>query len=87
MQNEVINILKKEEKFSDETIKEIREVGINDFADIIKEVGQQETEYLKRDEILKDLNTNMIGKELYIFKEVFTIFKSILQEYCTFKIF
>ena len=70
MQNEVINILKKEEKFSDETIKEIREVGINDFADIIKEVGQQETEYLKRDEILKDLNTNMIGKELYIFKEV-----------------
>ena len=70
MQNEVINILKKEEKFSDETINEIREVGINDFADIIKEVGQQETDYLKRDEILKDLNTNMIGKELYIFKEV-----------------
>ena len=62
MQNEVINILKKEEKFSDETINEIREVGINDFADIIKEVGQQETDYLKRDEILKDLKS-----EYYIF--------------------
>ena len=70
MQNEIINILKKEEKFSDETIEEIRKVGINDFADIIKEVGQQETEHIKREEILKDLNTNTIGKELYIFKEV-----------------
>lgn len=70
MQNEIINILKKEKRFSNETIDEIREVGINDFADIIKEVGQQETEYLKRDEILKDLNTKVIGKEIYIFKEV-----------------
>ena len=38
MQNEIINILKKEENFSDTTIDEIRKVGINDFADIIKEV-------------------------------------------------
>ena len=31
MQNEIINILKKEEKFSDTTIEEIREVEINDL--------------------------------------------------------
>ena len=36
MQNEIINILKKEEKFSDETVEEIRKVGINDFADMDK---------------------------------------------------
>jgi len=70
MENEIINLLQKEEKLSDKTIEEIRDIEINDFADIIKEVGQQETEYLKRDEILKDLNTKEIGKELYIFKEV-----------------
>ena len=70
MQNEIINLLKREEKLSDKTIEEISTVEINDFADIIKEVGQQETEYLKRDEILKDLKTKSIGKELYIFKEV-----------------
>ena len=70
MQNEIINILKKEEKFSDTTIEEIREVEINDFADIIKEVGQQETDHLKRDKILNDLDTNKIGKEIYIFNEV-----------------
>ncbi len=70
MQNEIITILKKEEKFSDKTIEEIRKVEINDFADIIKEVGQQETDYLKRNEILNGLNTKEIGKELYIFKEV-----------------
>ena len=70
MQNEIINLLKKEERFSDKTIEEIRSVELNDFADIIKEVGMQKTEYLKRDEILNDLNTDIIGKELYIFKEV-----------------
>ncbi len=70
MQNEIINILKKEEKFSDKTIEEIREVELNDFSDIIKEVGKQETEYLNRNEILDGLNTKTIGKELYLFKEV-----------------
>ena len=67
MQNEIINILKKEEKFSDTTIDEIRKVGINDFADIIKEVGQQETDYLNRDKILNGLNTKEIGKEIFFF--------------------
>ena len=70
MQNEIINILKKEEKFSDKTIEEIREVELNDFSDIIKEVGKQETEYMNRNEILDGLNTKTIGKELYLFKEV-----------------
>ena len=70
MQNEIINILKKEEKFSENTIEEIGEVEINDFADIIKEVGQQETEYLSRTEIQENLNTKTVGKEIYIFKEV-----------------
>ena len=70
MQNEIINILKKEEKFSDKTIEEIREVELNDFSDIIKEVGKQEPEYMNRNEILDGLNTKTIGKELYLFKEV-----------------
>ena len=70
MENEIINLLKKEEKLSDKTIDEIREVKIHDFADIIKEMGQEETEYIKREEIQKDLNTDIIGKEMYVFKEV-----------------
>ena len=70
MQNEIINILKRDEKFSENTLEEISAVEINDFADIIKEVGQQETEYLSRTEILDNLNTKTIGKEIYIFNEV-----------------
>ena len=70
MENEIINLLKREERLSDKTIDEIREVKIHDFADIIKELGQEETEYLKRDEIVTDLNTRTVGKEMYIFKEV-----------------
>ena len=70
MQNEIINILKKEERFSDKTIEEIRKIEINDFADIIKEVGKQKTDYLNREEILSNLNTRTIGKEMYLYKEV-----------------
>ena len=70
MRNEIINILKREDKFSENTLEEISAVEINDFADIIKEVGQQETEYLSRTEILDNLNTKTIGKEIYIFNEV-----------------
>ena len=70
MRNEIINLLKKEEKFSEKTIDELREVEINDFAEMIKEFGQQPTEYIKREEITKDLDTKYLGKEMYIFKEV-----------------
>ncbi len=70
MQNEIINLLKREEKFSEKTIEELREVEINDFAEIIKEVGQQPTEHIVREEILNGLDTEVIGKELYVFKEV-----------------
>ena len=62
--------MQREEKFSENTLEEISAVEINDFADIIKEVGQQETEYLSRTEILDNLNTKTIGKEIYIFNEV-----------------
>ena len=70
MQNEIVNLLKKEKKFSDETINEIKEVNLNDFAEVVKEIGKQDTDYIKSPEILKDLNTKYVGKNLYVFKEV-----------------
>lgn len=70
MQNEIINLLKREEKFSEKTIEELREIEINDFAEIIREVGQEPTEHIVREEILKGLDTEFIGQELYVFKEV-----------------
>ena len=70
MQNEIVNLLKKEKKFSDETINEIKEVNLNDFAEVVKEIGKQDTDYIKSSEILKNLNTKYVGKNLYVFKEV-----------------
>ena len=70
MQKEIVNLLKKEQKFSDETIEEIKDVNLNDFAEIVKEIGKQDTDYIKSSEILKDLNTKYVGKNLYVFKEV-----------------
>ena len=70
MKNEIINLLKKENKLSNETIDELKEVNINDFSNIVKNLGKEKTEYIKADEISKDLNTEYIGKNLYIYHEV-----------------
>ena len=45
-------------------------MDINDFSNIVKEIGKQDTEYIKASEITEDLNTEYIGQNLLIFKEV-----------------
>ncbi|MDO5860336.1 biotin--[acetyl-CoA-carboxylase] ligase [Methanobrevibacter sp.] len=70
MQNEIINLLKKENKLSDETISEIKDIDLSDFSNIVKEIGKNETEYIKASEISKELNTKYIGKSLYVYNEV-----------------
>ena len=70
MQKEIVNLLKKENKISDETISEIKNIDLNDFSNIVKEIGKGDTEYIKASEISKDLNTEYIGKNLYVYKEV-----------------
>lgn len=66
MKNEIQNLLKKECIISDE----INDADIDDFADLIEEIGKTETEYIKSSEISKDLNTKYVGKNLYVFSEV-----------------
>ena len=66
MKDEILNLLKKEGKISDE----INDANINDFADLIEEIGKNKTEHIKSSEISKDLNTRYIGKNLYIYNEV-----------------
>jgi len=70
MQNEIVNLLKKEGKLSDESISEIKNIEINDFANIVKDIGKEETTYIKASEIAESLETKYIGKELYIYNEV-----------------
>ena len=70
MKNEIINLLKNEGKLSNNSIEEIQEINVNEFTDIIKEIGKQPTEYIKKEKIIKELNTKYIGKNLYIFHEV-----------------
>jgi BirA family biotin operon repressor/biotin-[acetyl-CoA-carboxylase] ligase len=66
MKNEILSLLKKEGKISDET----NDKDINDFAYLIEEIGKNETEHIKSSEISKDLNTRYMGKNLYVFSEV-----------------
>ena len=70
MKNEIINLLKKEGNISDETIKEIEDMNIHHFSNLVEEIGHNETEHIKASEISKDLNTKYIGKELYIYNEL-----------------
>lgn len=70
MQNEIVKLLKKEGKLSEKTIDEISNIEIGDFYDLVRELGKEETEHIKRDEISKNLNTKYIGKDIYIFNEV-----------------
>lgn len=70
MQNEIVKLLKKEGKLSEKTIDEISNIEIGDFSDLVRELGKEETEHIKRDEISKNLNTKYIGKYIYIFNEV-----------------
>lgn len=67
MKNEIAALLIKEGKLSaDET----SDVDMDDFSDIVQEIGKKETEHVKAFEISKNLNTKYIGKELYIYNEV-----------------
>ena len=70
MQTEIVNLLKKENKLSDKTIDEIKHINISDFSNIVKEIGKEKTEYLNSEEIQTDLDTEYVGKNLYIYKEV-----------------
>ena len=45
-------------------------MDIHDFANLVKEIGEQETDYINASEISQELNTRYIGKNLYVFNEV-----------------
>ena len=70
MQNKILKLLKKENKLSDDTLNEIKDIDINDFYNTIKEIGKQKTDYINVSKILKDLQTTYIGKNIYAYKEV-----------------
>ena len=70
MKDEIIKLLKKEGKLSDEAIDEIQQVDVHDFANLVKEIGVQKTDYIKASEISDNLNTKYIGQSLYVFNEV-----------------
>ena len=70
MRNEIIKLLKKEDKLSDEAISELQNININDFSNMVEEIGKQPTEHIKASEISKDLDTQWVGKNIYVFNEV-----------------
>ncbi|MDO5848795.1 MAG: biotin--[acetyl-CoA-carboxylase] ligase [Methanobrevibacter sp.] len=70
MRTEIIELLRKEGKLSKNTLSELANYELHDFIDTVKEVGDNQTKYIKKEEILKNLNTEFIGKNIYIFKEV-----------------
>ena len=55
---------------SDEIKRYVNDLDRQTVVDIVKEIGKGDTEYIKASEISKDLDTEYIGKSLYVYKEV-----------------
>ena len=70
MREEIVKLLRKEEKLSEDAIDEIKQVNLDDFANLVKEIGKKETKYINASEISKDLDTKYIGKDIFVFNEV-----------------
>ena len=70
MRTEIIELLRKEGKLLNSTLKELSNYELSEFLDAVKEIGDSQTKYIKQSKILDGLNTEFIGKHIYTFEEV-----------------
>ena len=63
MKYEIIRLLEREGKTPESS-------DINDVANLIEEIGKNQTEHIKASEISKDMNTKFVGRNLYVYPEV-----------------
>ena len=70
MRDEIIKLLKKKDKLSDEAFSVLQNININDISKMVEEIGKQPTEHIKASEISKDLVPEWVGKNIYGFDEV-----------------
>ncbi|MDL2246181.1 biotin--[acetyl-CoA-carboxylase] ligase [Methanobrevibacter sp. OttesenSCG-928-K11] len=70
MKNEIINLLKKQNKISDEVAEEFGTIDINEFFNVVKETGTCKTNYIDRERLIANLDTEMFGENIYVYDEV-----------------
>ena len=69
MRNEILNLLKKENKISNEAAEEFSNAEIEGFTNIVKELGEEKTDYIDREKIIKNFESELF-KNIYVYKEV-----------------
>lgn len=70
MHDKINKLLKNEKIISEEEINKIGNIDIDEFTEILKDLGEKETQHIKASEISKELNTVCIGKDIYVYHEV-----------------
>lgn len=70
MKNEIVNLLIKENKIPVESVDEIATIDIGEFVSTIKELGTVKTDYISREKLMKDLNSDLFEDNVYVYKEV-----------------
>lgn len=70
MHEKIDKLLKNEKIISEEEINKIGNIDIEEFTAIVRELGENETSYIKASEISKELSTGYIGKKIYVYNEV-----------------
>ena len=70
MKNEIVNLLIKENKVPVESADEIASLNMSEFVSTIKEIGVGKTEYIKREKLMEDFESDYFSDNVYVFKEV-----------------
>lgn len=70
MKNEILNLLKKENKISDELAEEVSIYEMDELLSIVKELGMQKTDYIDREKLINTIDSAYFGKNVYVYKEV-----------------
>jgi BirA family biotin operon repressor/biotin-[acetyl-CoA-carboxylase] ligase len=70
MNKDILELLSNKYDFKNKSAEEILQLGITEITDAVKELGNEPSEIFSKDKINSYLETEEIGRELYLFKSV-----------------
>lgn len=70
MNKDILELLSNKYDFKNKSAEEILQLGITEITDAVKELGNEPSEIFSKDKINSYLETEEIGRELYLFRSV-----------------
>lgn len=70
MNKEILELISNKYDFKNKSAEEIIQLGINDITTAVKELGNEPSDFFSKDKCNSYLETDEIGREMYLFKSV-----------------